>query len=361
MTLSTALAIFGAIVLVGLALQLWWRARSKRSLLAVDSRLPGDRVEPSLGSGALSGAGSDPPLDAEGSPEALAADARLGAISRRAVARLDALIDAIVPLTLETPISGEMALSHLPPSRRAGGKPFHIEGLDAETGEWEALAPGRRYSELQAGVQMASRSGALNEIEFSEFMQKLQSFAEAVGANIDGAGAPDMLDVVARARELDGLAGPLDAQLTVTLRTNGVAWTVSFVQQVASRLGFVPGAVPGRLVMPSVEEVAAPPMLVLAMDPQAALADEPQASAIRECTLALDVPQTPPDREPFPAWHLAARKLADDLDATLVDDQGQVISLQAFAEIGQELDGLYGRLEALGLPAGSAAARRVFS
>jgi hypothetical protein len=169
-----------------------------------------------------------------------------------------------------------------------------------------------------------------------------------------------MLEVVARARELDSLTGPLDAQLTVTLRTNSVAWSVSYVQQVAARLGFVPGVVPGRLVLPSGED-AAPPMLVLAVDAQAALAEDPQGSAIRDCTLSLDVPQTPASKEPFPAWHVAARKLSDELDATLGDDQGQVISLQAFAEIGQELNGLYARLEALDLPAGSAAARRLFS
>jgi hypothetical protein len=273
------------------------------------------------------------------------------------------LIDAIVPLAVEAPISGELALAHLPPSRRVGSKPFYVEGLDAETGTWELLSAGRRYGELQAGVQLASRSGPLNEIEYSDFMQKLQTYAEAVGASVDGSNAPDMLEVVSRARELDGLTGPLDAQLTVTLRSNSVTWSVSYVQQVAARLGFVPGAVPGRLVLPSGED-GAPAMLVLTVDAQAALAamdDQPQASAIRDCTLSLDVPQTPASKEPFPAWHLAARQLADDLDATLGDDQGQTISLQAFAAIGQELDGLYARLEALDLPAGSAAARRLFS
>ena len=54
-----------------------------------------------------------------------------------------------------------------------------IEGLDSETGEWEAPAAGRRYGELQAGVQLASRTGALNEIEYSEFVQRMQTFAEA--------------------------------------------------------------------------------------------------------------------------------------------------------------------------------------
>ena len=60
-------------------------------------------------------------------------------------ARLDALIDAIAPLTLEHPVSGELALTHFPPTRRAGTKPFHIEGLNAETGDWELPVIDRRY------------------------------------------------------------------------------------------------------------------------------------------------------------------------------------------------------------------------
>jgi hypothetical protein len=273
------------------------------------------------------------------------------------MARLDALIDALAPLSLEAPVSGDFVLIHLPPSRRAGTKPFYIEGLDAETGSWETPTPGHRYGELQAGVQLASRSGALNEIEYSEFVQKVQAFADAVGARAD---FPDMLEVVARARELDGLAGPLDAQLTVTLRSSSVAWSVGYIQQAAGRQGFVPGVVPGRLVLPASDE-GAPPMLVLAFDAQAALADNPQQAAVRECTLVLDVPQTPAAAEPFPAWHRIATDLSDDMDAIAVDDQGQQVTLHAFAAIGRELEQLYAQLEQLDLAAGTPAARRLFS
>ncbi len=132
------------------------------------------------------------------------------------------------------------------------------------------------------------------------------------------------------------------------------------MQQVASRLNFVPGAVPGRLVLPSAEE-GAPPMLVLAVDAQAALADEPQGSAVRECVLSLDAPQTPASAEPFPPGTARATRLAEELDATAVDNDGQPITLHAYAAIGQELTMLYRRLEALDLAAGSAAARRLFS
>jgi hypothetical protein len=350
MTLTTALAILGGVVLLALAAQAWWKTRHaaprQPALPSSPSAAGDDRVEPPMD------AGPDTVPDEDHPPP-------LRTPTRR-VPKVDALIDAIVTLTLETPVSGEFVLQHLPPTRRAGSKPFLIEGLDAETGTWEPPAPGRRYGELQAGVQLANRGGPLNEIEYSEFVQKVQAMAEALNAQAD---VPDMLEVVARARELDAMAAPLDAQLSITLRSNGVAWSVGFVQQVVLRQGLLPGAVPGRWVMPAAEE-GAPPMLVLSVDAQAALAalgDSPQAAIVRDCQLVLDVPQTPAAAEPFPAWHLLSKKLADDLDATAVDDQGQPITLHAFDAIGREIDELYQRLEQLDLAAGSPAARRLFS
>ncbi len=348
MNLTTALTIAGGVVLLGVAVQGFMasrRAGPKRAVAQATAPAASDRVEPPL---------EGDTVPTEDAVAAAAAETRPA--PQRRVPRLDALIDAIVPLALEAPVDGAGVLGHLPASRRAGSKPFYVEGLDTESGEWEPPTAGRRYGELQAGVQMASRSGALNEIEYSEFVQKVQAFAEAVGAMPD---FPDMLDVVARARELDGLTGPLDMQLSVTLRSNSVAWSVGYLQQIAARHGFVPGSVPGRLVLPAAEE-GAPPVLVLSFDPQAALAEDPQQAAVRDCALTLDVPQTPESAEPFPAWHRVATELADDIDATTVDDQGNPVTLHAFAAIGREVDSLYRQLEKLDLAAGSPAARRLF-
>ena len=82
---------------------------------------------------------------------------------------------------------------------------------------------------------------------------------------------------------------------------------------------------------------------------------------MRELTLGLDVAQTEELAEPFAAWHGAARKLADDLDAAIVDDQGQTITLHAFSAIHAELTRLYEALSAHDLAAGSTGARRLFS
>jgi hypothetical protein len=350
--LMEGLAALGGVVLAGVLVQGLWNARkaSPRRADAADAR----RIEPSMGGGSLP-TGSAGAADA--AVEASVPLTELRPAAPRKTARLDPLIDAIATLALDAPVTGELALVHLPPSRRAGNKPFLIEGLNAASGEWELPAAGQRYGEFQGGVQMANRSGALNEIEYSEFVQKLQAFAEGVGAMAE---LPDMLDVVARARELDAFAGEHDAQLAITLRANNAAWSVGYIQQSAGRHGFLPGVLPGRLVMPGAEE-GAPPVLVLAFDSQAALADDPAVAAVREVQLSLDVPQTPEAGEPFPAWHQAARLLAADMDASMVDDAGRPITLAAFASIGEDLKILYRALESRDLAAGSAAARRLFS
>jgi len=353
LNLTTALIGLAALVLLGIVLQgLWWARRvgARRAATATLADGASARREP-----ALDDTGADATDVGLADVAPARADGRAGA-ARRTV-RLDALIDAIATLTVEAPVSGEAALAHLHGTQRAGTKPFFVEGLNTETGEWEAIAPHARYGEFQAGVQMANRNGALNAIEFSEFVQKLETFAQGIGAATD---LPDMLETVARARELDAFASQHDAQLVALLRANSVAWSVGYLQQAAQRHGFIPGSVPGRLVLPAQEE-GAPPVLVLGFDAQAALADDPGQAAVRELSLGLDVAQTEELAEPFAAWHAAARKLAEDLDAAIVDDQGQEITLHAFSAIHAELTRLYEALAARDLPAGSAGARRLFS
>lgn len=269
---------------------------------------------------------------------------------------LDALIDAIAPIALESVVSGEMALAALPPTRRAGSKPFAIEGRNESTGEWEMPRAGHRYTAFQAGVQLANRSGALNEIEYSEFVVKAQSFAEAVNGTAE---PPEMLDAVARARELDQFAGDHDAQLGFTLRARNSAWSPGYLQQHASRHGFVAGALPGRMVLPA--QGGGFPVLGLSFDTQAAMADDPAQTAVREVTLSLDVPQVPRAEQPFVRMRDAAIALAASMDGLITDDNGEVIRAEALDVIGADLEKLYDVLDARDVSAGSAQARRLFS
>ena len=291
-------------------------------------------------------------------PSRTAAEIGLPPLRRHAyVPRIDALIDGIASLAFEGRLSGETLLQHLPPTRRAGGKPYLIEARDVASGDWEAPRPDAWYDEVQAGVQLANRLGPINEIEYSEFVQKIQAFADAIGAMPD---FPDMLDVVARGRELDAFASGHDAQLAMRLRARKSAWPIGWVAQHAARHGFVPGATAGRLVLPSSEE-GAPPMLALQFNAQAAMADNPRDSQVGEVTLMFDVPQTPASDQPYNAWCAAGQALAIALDAQVSDDQDQPLHPSAFPQIGADLAQLYAELSERDLSAGSLAARRLFS
>ncbi|MBH9552959.1 cell division protein ZipA C-terminal FtsZ-binding domain-containing protein [Inhella gelatinilytica] len=366
-TLTQALMLTGAAVLVALLIQNWWlgrRAAPRRT------EPDGPRQEPGLVS-----TGETLPTEAavldefQSTAESAGRDSLVPDVSvpmvvrkaqaapRRASVRLDPLIDVIAELELESPVSGDAALQHLPSSRRAGTKPLAIEGLNAESGEWELPVAGQRYGSFQAGLQMVNRAGPLGEIEFSEWVQKVQTFADGVGARAD---FPDMMEAVAQARELDQFASANDAQLEVGMRARGAAWTLGFLSHAAAKVGLVAGAIPGRLVLAS-EEEGAPPVLVLLYDPQAAMADEGEAPPLREVTLVFDVPQTPEALEPFAALQEVARHLARDLEAEVVDGGGRPLGPHGFAAIHEELGRLYRVLASRDMPAGSAVARRLFS
>ncbi|HYD75523.1 cell division protein FtsZ [Ramlibacter sp.] len=340
---TLGLAILGALVLAAV---IGWNAWTTRRLAPRQAALV-ERVEP----GDIAPAAPEPREPAFDDSEAVAP---LPVPERKP--GLDALIDAIAPIAVDSPVAGEAALAAMPATRRAGSKPFAVEGLNETTQQWEVPQAGWRYTAFQAGVQLANRTGALNEIEFSEFVVKAQAFADAVNGAPE---FPEMRHEVARARELDQFASGHDAQLGFTLRARQAAWSPGFLHQHAARFGFVAGAIPGRLVLPGAQ-AGHPPMLVLTFDSQAAMAEDPAQSAIREVTLSLDVPQVPRSEQPFARMRDAALGLAAGLDGAITDDNGRDIPPEALDGVGADLEMLYDTLESRDLAAGSPQARRLF-
>ena len=168
-----------------------------------------------------------------------------------------------------------------------------------------------------------------------------------------------MLDVMARARELDAFASQHDAQLAVHLHARGAAWSVGYIQQHARRHGFVPGVVPGGSSIRRRRRARRRCYADLRFAGRARRRARSRRRARRHARL-----RRAADRrrvEPFKAWQAAAQALAVGMDAAIVDDDGRPLSGAGFEAIGAELGALYTALEARGLAAGSASARRLFS
>lgn len=358
--LQLGLLVIGAVVILGvIAYNQWtaWRNAPRRSQPRSSTAASGEGepLEPSLGGVPLPDADRLEPVLGSDTPSLSASEGT--ASTEQRVVVLDPLIDVITPLALEHLVSGDAVLLALPGSRRVGTKPFFVEGLNAATDAWELPRAGQRYSSLQAGVQLANRMGPLNEIEFSEFVLKVQDFADALAAAPD---FPEMMQEVARARELDQFASEHDAQLCFTVRAARATWSPGYVAQHAAAHGFVAGVLPGRMVLPATETGGAP-VLVLQYETQAALADDPEQSALREFRLSLDVPHVPRSERAFVRMRECAKALALEMHGVVCDDSGQVLASESLDSIGAELDVLYDALDQRELSAGSVLARRLFS
>lgn len=262
---------------------------------------------------------------------------------------VDPLIDCLIPLSIETPVRGDRILPVLHKLRRVGNKPIHYIGF-AVSGEWEPIVHGGVYTKLQAGVQMATRTTALNEIEYSELVTRLRALADDIGAEPE---VPDMIEVMSEARTLHRFVAGHDAQLGVNLAANGAPWAMSTLIGALENAGFDVRP-DGRFAMPDKDGNGA---VLFTLSTNVTLG----ADTTSRLTLLLDVPCVAPARDGFGRMVDTARTLTQRLDATIVDDFDQPLVDSALDEIKGQVLEFYQEMEASDIAAGSTRALRLFS
>nr|WP_057929781.1 cell division protein ZipA C-terminal FtsZ-binding domain-containing protein [Burkholderia ambifaria] len=312
-----------------------------------------EAAEQSVDEGAVAAAQDAPAADASNEPPEPVLPAAT-TISSAPPAIVDRRIDCIVPIRLGGSLPGDKILPAAQRLRRAGSKPVHIEGKP-EGGQWELLQNGVRYEELRAAAQLANRSGALNELEFSEFVTGVQQFADA----IDGAPEfPDMMETVSMARELDGFAAQCDAQLSINVMSDGAPWSANYVQAVASQDGLLLSRDGTRFVKLDAKQN---PVFMLQFGDTNFLRDDLTYKGGNMITLVLDVPVAEEDILPFRLMCDYAKSLSERIGARVVDDSRRPLPESTLVAIDQQLMKLYAKLEEAGIPAGSPVTRRLFS
>ncbi|MTW03174.1 cell division protein [Duganella ginsengisoli] len=264
-----------------------------------------------------------------------------------ATALVDPLIDCLLPLALEAPARGDKLLPALQKLRLVGNKPVHYIGL-AVSGEWEPVKHGGVYTKLQGGVQLASRTTALNELEYSELVQRLRAMADEIGAEPE---IPDMMEVMQEAKNLHRFVAGHDAQLGVNLQSNGAPWAINTLIAALEKQGFDVRP-DGRYVMPDGEGGH-----LFSLSTNVTLAEETTS----RLTLLLDVPCVAPARDGFGSMIACAKSMAGRLDASIVDDFSQPLADQALAEIAGQVQEFYADMDRNDIPAGSTRALRLFS
>jgi FtsZ-interacting cell division protein ZipA len=276
-------------------------------------------------------------------------------ISSAPPAAVDRRIDCVVPIRLGSAVAGDRVIPLAQKLRRAGTKPVTIEGKPEGESTWELPRSGVRYEELRAAAQLANRSGPLNELEFSEFVTGVQRLADAVDGMPE---FPDMMETVGMARELDGFAAQCDAQLSINILSDGAPWSANYVQAVASQDGLLLSRDGTRFVKLDAKQN---PVFMLQFGDTNFLRDDLTYKGGQMITLVLDVPVADEDILPFRLMCDYAKSLSERIGARVVDDQRRPLPESSLLAIEKQLMTLYAKLEQAGMPAGSAATRRLFS
>jgi hypothetical protein len=354
---TSLMAIGGAIVVGVISYNKWQEFKARRSVERAFSSAPEDvlmrreastaeeRVEPVFG---VADKDADPMVSTD--PVVSAVDGALDIPSPTPPAAelpVDAMVDCMIPLSLEAPLRGDKLIPVLQSLRHVGNKPVNFVGQN-EDGDWESVVHGVSYYGLQAGVQLANRSNALNELEYSELVSRLRQIADEINAEPD---VPDMSRVMSAARELHQFVAEYDAQLSVNLQARAEPWTVSTLLAALERQGFDLRP-DGRLVMPDGEGGH-----LFSISTNATLS----AETTSRLTFLLDVPRVASSRNGYGAMVSCARSLASRLDGTVVDDAGQALTDAALSKIAGQVDAFYGAMDTAEIPAGSTRALRLFS
>jgi FtsZ-interacting cell division protein ZipA len=360
--LQLLLMALGAVVILGVVAYNIWQERSARKKAekafgtAIGDALfarnvdAGERREPTLG--AL------PPSDvveaAETMPHRMApAPAESLEAPPGPTADISTRIDTVAVVLADGPVMREQ-LEPLLDALQNHTTPVHVEGLVDE--QWHPVegSPRDSWRELRVGLQLASRSGPVPESEIERFNQAIAEFAAAVNA-VSQREAP--ATAAQRARELDNFCAEADIEVAVNvIGRSGGTFATSRVKSLALAKGFSETA-SGELVHYAGNS---PPDFVIRRfnDPPGKAANHAYYAGI---TLALDLPQVADPPRALERMVKLAEEFAREMGGDLVDDNRRPLTDGGIANLRRSLEKIAGEMEAHGIPAGSALARRLFT
>ena len=350
---GSLIAIGGAIVVGVVSYNKWQEWRAKKSVDKAFSPLEEDvlmggrplaeRQEPVLGS-LQSGADSDGddhyPQSSAGQTEAF-----IETVSKPFP--LDTFIDCIIPIALEHPLRGEKITAAFHQLRLVGNKHVEVIG-ETEKGDWEKIAVGGGYHNLQVGVQLANRHGPLSELEYSELVTGLDLLSDDLDATPD---LPDMAEIMGLAKRLSQLIHEFDVQLSINVRSKNEPWMLSTLRPALQRQGFELRP-DGRFIMADGDGG-----ILFAALMNANPADDTSTLI----TLLLPVATVAPEREAFKSMSAFAKSLATRLSGVVVDDAGEPLADASLEAIEQQIRSFYEAMEQTGISPGSVRAQRLFA
>lgn len=271
------------------------------------------------------------------------------------LAEPDPDIECLVTLARQRPIS----VQELGPALQLRvGKPVRWFARATPRDDWQLLE-GQSvgpWTEFVVGLLLADRAGAVTKPQIERFIRHITD----VAAELDGkCMVPDADTELARAETLDRLCADVDVQIGLTLLKAGPAMIPGTrLRGVAEAAGFRLSD-SGRFEW--MQEEGGPVLFTLQnLRGEPFSAESLRTSSLPGVVMVLDVPRVPDPLRVFDQMKLGARRMAQTLDAALVDDNRRPLTDAALGAIREQVGATATALKAMNVDAGSARAQALF-
>jgi hypothetical protein len=265
-------------------------------------------------------------------------------------------IECVVLLQPVKPVSaGELAAG----LHARIGKPLRWFGRRQGGGVWNRLASDSRgeYGEIAACLLLADRNGAAGARELESFVNVVAELAPTLPAAFT---APELADEIARAETLDRLCAELDMQIGITVRRgDGAPITGTKLRGVAEAAGF--RLAPGGRYEWVQDDTGAVVYSLSSLEGVPITIDGLRSGGLPGVVLVLDVPRVADPARAFDQMKVAAKRLAQTLDADIVDDNRRPLQDEALAKIRGQVVAAAAALREVHIEPGSPRALKLFS
>jgi len=238
------------------------------------------------------------------------------------------------------------------------GKRLRWFGRTMPNAPWQPLASDTKgeFVEIAACLLLADRNGAASRAQLDTFTRVVGELAPLLPAAMS---VPDPAAETERAEALDRLCADVDVQLGLTVLVPGAGSIPGTkLRGVAEASGFrlAPG---GRFEWVS-EDTGTVQYSLQNLRNEPFTSDTLRLSATNGVVFVLDVPRVSDPLRTFDHMKLAARRMAQNLGAEVVDDNRRPLDDTALAAIRKQVEAAAAALRASGIEPGSPRALALF-
>lgn len=272
-------------------------------------------------------------------------------------ALLDPRLEYIVTLELVEPVAGLQIWQSQRENLLRIGKPVYLVGFNDRIREWELVSPdsGFGYRRLRIGLQLADRRGPLADGDLAVFIGSVRELAEELLAVAD----MPPVRVLDQAMALDRFAAEVDLEIGVNLVSQGLPFSGTKIRALAEAAGMVLGE--DGLFTRS-DDTGRPQFSLQNFESTQFSPDSIKTLSTHGLTFLLDVPRVDHGERVFYQMVELAKRFADALQGSLVDDNRHPLSDAQLDRIKRDfVMKPQAAMQSFGIPAGSPQALRLFS